>query len=185
MKFISTAFSGLYIINLSKNSDGRGFFSELYREDTLSKKINLEINFVQENFSFSKSKWTIRGLHYQAPPFAQGKLVRCSHGEIMDIVVDVRKGSPTYSQHFKIILREQDGTQLWVPEGFLHGFLTLKDNCRVVYKVTEYYSKEHEGRILWNDPSLNIDWGIKVRDAVLSKKDETATKFLDWQSPFD
>lgn len=185
MKFISTAFPGLYLVDSLKFSDDRGFFSELYRERTLSEKMSFKVNFVQENFSFSKFKWTVRGLHYQAPPVAQGKLIRCSYGEIMDVVVDVRKNSPTYSQHLKIKLSDQDGIQLWVPEGFLHGFLTLKDNCKVIYKVTNYYSKEYEGRVLWNDPSLKIDWGIQVQEAILSEKDESATKFLNWQSPFD
>ena len=176
--------SGLFLIEPSRFGDERGYFSEIYRQDKFDKATNTKLTFVQDNFSLSRDKGTVRGLHFQAPPFGQGKLVRCSRGEIVDVAVDARKGSKTYGEHYKVVLSAENGLQLWVPEGFLHGFSTLVDNCEVAYKVTNFYSRECDGNVLWNDPDLGIDWGIGTAKAIVSDKDKIAPAFKDFTSPF-
>ena len=126
----------------------------------------------------------VRGLHYQAPPFEQGKLVRCTRGKVVDIAVDVRPQSPTYGQHVKAVLSSENGHQIWIPPGFLHGFCTLENECEVAYKVTNYYSGECDGNVLWNDPALSIDWGINEKTAILSDKDKVAPTLDVWVNPF-
>jgi len=139
---------------------------------------------VQENHSLSQHAYTVRGLHFQRPPFAQGKLVRCSRGSIIDVAVDVRVGSSTYGKHVKAELSAENNAQLWVPEGFLHGFVTLEKDTEVQYKCTNYYSPECDGTILWNDPILAIDWTVRSYQACLSDKDKAAQGFSSFQSPF-
>jgi dTDP-4-dehydrorhamnose 3,5-epimerase len=172
---------GLKIFNRETFCDHRGYFMELYNELRLNKAIHEDVSFVQDNISNSH-KNVVRGLHFQAPPFAQGKLVKVLKGKIMDIVVDIRKESVTYGKHLKIELSEQNHTQLWIPEGFAHGFIALEDNTLLSYKCTNYYSKEHEMALLWNDPDLNIDWDIE--NPIVSEKDLEAPTFKTFKSPF-
>ena len=161
------------LIQPTRFGDDRGWFSETYNRDRLA---NLGFNqvFVQDNLSFSAHKGTLRGLHYQSPPMAQGKLVQVLTGAIVDVAVDIREGSPSYGQHINVELTADTGRQLWVPPGFLHGFVTLEDSTRVAYKVTAPYSKDHDGSIAWNDPAFNIDWGTDA--PILSDKDKIAPR---------
>ncbi len=131
----------------------------------------MDVTFVQDNESLSLQRSTLRGIHFQKPPFAQGKLVRCVSGSILDVAVDLRSGSPTFRQHVSAILSSENGAQLFVPAGFGHAFLTLEDNCRVLYKVSEHYAPEHDAGIRWNDPDLGIDWGLDASAVILSDKD--------------
>ena len=167
-----------------KFSDARGFFVESFRSDTFKKAVNDDIEFVQDNHSFSAPIYTVRGLHFQTPPHAQGKLVRCTRGRILDVAVDARKGSPTYGKYVKAELSADNGVQIYVPAGFLHGFATLEENCEVQYKCTDYYAPECDGNVVWNDPTLNIDWGFDAALAILSDKDRNAPSFSDFESPF-
>lgn len=164
--------------------DGRGYFMETFRQAVFEAAVNVATTFVQDNQSFSKEKGTVRGLHFQAPPHTQGKLVRCAHGAIIDVAVDVRHGSPTYGQHVRAELTADNGSQLWVPTGFLHGFSTLTNDTIVQYKCTDYYAADYDGNIAWNDPDLNIDWGIDPKTAVLSAKDNAAPLMSDFTTPF-
>ena len=163
-------------------TDNRGSFMESFRVDVFEKHIGKEHKFIQDNQSISLTRGTVRGLHLQTMPHAQGKLVRCVIGSILDVAVDVRRGSPTYGQYVSTVLSGEGGEQLWVPQGFLHGFVTREDNCTVAYKCTDYYAQECERSVRWNDPDLAIDWGIK--DAIVSDKDRDAIAFKDFVSPF-
>ena len=164
--------------------DDRGYFSETFRQSVFEEAVGETNLFVQDNQSLSKQAGTIRGLHYQSPPHAQGKLVRCTQGAIIDVAVDIRTGSPTYGQFVRAELTAENGQQLWVPTGFLHGFSTLTDNTVVQYKCTDYYAAECDGNVLWNDPDLSIDWGLKDLTPTLSDKDAAAPRFADFASPF-
>lgn len=171
---------GLLVIKPRVFEDQRGYFFESYNEKLL-KQSGLDTNFVQDNQSLSQ-KNVLRGLHFQAPPFAQGKLVRVIKGAVLDVVVDIRKASPTYGKHFALELNEKNKTMLWVPEGFAHGFLTLENDTVFYYKCNNYYNKESEGCVMWNDASLGINWN--AIDPVLSEKDRSGTPFRDFVSPF-
>lgn len=184
MEFESTKLAEIILIKPRRFGDDRGFFSETFKQSLFNEKTGADVDFVQDNFSYSKHRGTIRGLHFQSPPFAQGKLVRCTRGEIADVAVDARKNSPNFGQHVKAILSAENGHQLWVPAGFLHGFATLTNDCEVSYKVTNYYSKDCDGSVLWNDPLLGIDWGITNDEAVLSDKDKIAPLFAEFHNPF-
>ena len=157
---------------------------ETFRCSTFNDTIGTPANFVQENHSYSKKAGTLRGLHFQSPPRAQGKLIRCIRGSILDVAVDARLGSSTYGKHISRNLSAENAKQLWIPKGFLHGFVTLEDETEVVYKCTEYYSKEHDGSVSWCSPSLEIDWGISQPEAHISGKDAEAIYFADFESPF-
>ncbi len=163
--------------------DNRGFFTETWNQNRLADS-GIETTFVQDNHSYSAEKGTIRGLHYQSPPHAQGKLVRVGRGAVLDVAVDVRKGSPTYGQWVSEELSADNGAQLWVPRGFLHGFITLTPDVDLFYKVDGYYSPECDGAVRFDDPDLGIDWGIDTADAVLSDKDAKAPAFRDFVTPF-
>lgn len=152
--------------------DDRGWFSETFRSDKFSQRVG-EFAFVQENESLSAASGTIRGLHFQLPPFAQGKLVRCLAGAIYDVAVDLRAGSVTYGKYVAAELSAANGLQLWIPPGFAHGFCTLHDDTIVSYKVTDYYSAAHDRGLLWNDPELGIVWPDGADPATLSAKDRT------------
>lgn len=164
------------LITPPRFGDERGWFSETWNQHRLT-EAGFHAEFVQDNLSFSARAGTLRGLHYQAPPHAQGKLVSVVTGAIRDVAVDVREGSPTYGRHVAVKLSAETGAQLWVPPGFLHGFVTLTPDTRVAYKVTALYSKPHDGAVAWDDPDLGVDWGIT--DPVLSDKDAAAPRLKD------
>ncbi len=164
---------GLTVLTPKKHGDGRGFFSETYNKQDLQ-ALGLHTDFVQDNHSLSAQKGTLRGLHFQTPPKAQIKLVRVLRGAIYDVCVDIRHGSPTFGQSAGVVLSAQNGQQVWVPEGFAHGFCTLEADTEVSYKVSQYYAPEHDKGLAWNDPALNIDWPLEAGLApVLSDKDCT------------
>ena len=156
--------------------DGRGFFFESFNQEKFEEAIVRKINFVQDNHSKSV-KGVLRGLHYQLPPKAQGKIVRVTQGEVFDVAVDIRKSSPTFGKWVGEILSADNKKQMWIPEGFAHGFLTLSDTAEFLYKTTDFYSKEHERAISWSDKLIGIEWPIK--DVSLSVKDEVANGFKE------
>jgi dTDP-4-dehydrorhamnose 3,5-epimerase len=172
------AIQGLKLIAPKRFSDARGYFQETW-SDQLYRKALGEVDFVQDNLSLSLKKGTLRGLHFQRPPFAQGKLVRVGRGSIFDVAVDIRRKSPTYGEHVALTLDSAQGAQFWVPPGFLHGFCTLEDNTEVSYKVTSYYSAAHDAGVLWNDPDLGIKWPVDEAAIVLSEKDRSLPRLRD------
>jgi dTDP-4-dehydrorhamnose 3,5-epimerase len=159
-------------------TDARGFFSEIWVDHWFRVKI-ADVVFVQENHSFSTRKGTLRGLHFQKPPAAQGKLVRVARGSIFDVAVDIRKGSPFYRQHVALQLDAAVGAQFWVPPGFLHGYCTLEDQTEVYYKVTSYHSPNHDAGVLWSDDDLGITWPLEPDSLVLSDKDLQLPRLRD------
>lgn len=171
------------VVTPRRFADDRGYFTEAYNQRAFS-EIGISDNFVQDNHSCSVQAGTVRGLHYQSPPRAQGKLVRVVQGAIIDVVVDVRKGSPYYGRHVKAELSAENGSQIWVPIGFLHGFVTLEPDTHVAYKVTDFYDGTCDGSVMWNDPAFGIDWGVGADQAVLSAKDAKAQAFADFETPF-
>ena len=171
---------GLLIIKPQVFEDDRGYFFESFNQEKFL-KAGLDLKFIQDNESKSK-KGVLRGLHFQAPPFAQGKLVRVIRGSVLDVAVDIRRGSPTYGKWESVVLTGTNKWMYWVPAGFAHGFVTLEDDTVFFYKCTNVYNKASEGSVLWNDPDLNIDWGIS--DPVISEKDKVAPRFRDFVSPF-
>jgi dTDP-4-dehydrorhamnose 3,5-epimerase len=170
MQIIPTAIPEVKEVRPVRHGDARGFFSEIFRDDVL-RQHGIEMAFVQENHSLSVDRGVIRGLHFQIPPMAQAKLVRAAAGAILDVAVDIRTGSPTYGRHVAVVLSAAEGNQLFVPEGFAHGFCTLEPNTEVIYKVNRYYSPEHDRGMRWNDPALGIAWPVGEGEAVLSDKD--------------
>lgn len=158
------------ILRPAKFGDARGFFSETYSKRALD-EAGLDLAFVQDNHAFSAERNTVRGLHFQTPPFAQDKLVRVVRGSILDVAVDLRTGSPTYGQHVSAVISASEWNQILVPIGFAHGLVTLEPDTEVLYKVTNYYSPENDKGLLWNDPELGIDWGLGEADTILSDKD--------------
>ena len=172
------------LITPRRFGDARGFFMETFKQRQFNTVIGQEIEFVQDNHSFSSPIYTVRGLHYQSPPRTQGKLVRCTRGRILDVAVDVRKDSSTFGQHVKAEISAENGTQIWVPAGFLHGFVTLEPNTEVLYKCTDYYAPEYDGNVFWNDPNLDIGWGFDVDKAIVSAKDADAPMYNTFDSPF-
>lgn len=163
--------------------DARGWFTESYSKRRFA-ELGIDDDFVQDNHSFSATKGTLRGLHFQTPPHVQGKLVRCLAGAIWDVAVDLRAGSPTYGKWVAAELTAAGGEQLYVPGGFAHGFLTLTDNVEVAYKASGYYAPECDGGVAWNDPEIGIDWPLVGTDPVLSDKDKTLPMLRDFASPF-
>jgi len=180
MEVIETGIKGLLELKPRVFGDDRGYFYESYNKETFA-RIGIHNEFVQDNQSFS-AKNVLRGLHFQNPPFAQGKLVRVIQGSVLDVAVDIRKGSPTYGQHHSVLLTGEEKNLFWIPEGFAHGFLTLEDETIFSYKCSGLYNKDSEGSILWNDPDLNIDWGIE--NPVISEKDKAAKPLNKLQSKF-
>ena len=161
----------IILITPKRIGDNRGYFMEAFREDLFHAHAG-PFRFVQDNRSFSAEAGTVRGLHFQLPPKAQGKLVSCTAGALLDVAVDIRRGSATYGQYVAAELTAENGEQLWVPPGFAHGFCTLRPETIVSYKVTEYYSPEHDRGLFWDDPAIGIDWPVKPKEAVLSEKDK-------------
>jgi len=178
-----TELDGVVEITPLRFSDSRGYFSETYNADTFF-RLGITYKFTQDNQSYSQEMGTVRGLHYQAPPAAQAKLVRVLQGVIYDVAVDVRQGAPTYGQWIGVELSAEAGNQLLIPEGFLHGFVTRTADCMIAYKCSATYAPETEGSVRFDDPDLAIDWGIGPGDAVLSDKDAAAPAFADFTSPF-
>ena len=174
---------GLKLIRSKKFGDHRGFFSEVYNKRAFA-AAGIDVDFVQDNHSLSAEKGTVRGLHYQVPPFAQAKLVRVVRGAVFDVAVDLRRGSPTYGKHASAILSAEAWNQFLVPSGFAHGFMTLKPETEVIYKVSNYYSPEHDKGLLWNDPDLAIDWPMSQIDAILSDKDRKQPCLQEIETPF-
>ena len=158
--------------------DGRGFFSETYNRQCLA-EAGVEADFVQDNQSFSSIKGVVRGLHFQVSPHAQGKLVRVVHGAIFDVALDIRRGSPSYGRHVTAILSAANWAQIWIPEGFAHGFCTLEPNTEVLYKTTAYYAPASSCGIKWDDRALGIAWPVDADDAVLSDADRNYPRFAD------
>lgn len=171
------------LVTPARFQDDRGFFSETYNEEKF-KAAGIDADFVQDNHSISARAGTVRGLHFQSPPFAQAKLVRVLRGAIVDVAVDVRKGSPTFGKWVSAELSAESGVQIYIPRGFLHGFATLGPDTEIAYKVDNYYSQAHDGAVVWNDATLAIEWGIDPGSAVLSPKDAAAQSFAAFQSPF-
>ncbi|MDR1791836.1 MAG: dTDP-4-dehydrorhamnose 3,5-epimerase [Bacteroidales bacterium] len=180
MKVKKTAIDDLLIIENQIFTDERGGFSETYNRQQFS-QMGIVTEFVQDNQSVSH-KGVIRGLHLQSPPYGQGKLVRVVNGSAWDVAVDVRKKSPTYGKYVSVLLSAEYGNMFWIPEGFAHGFAALEDNTIFAYKVTNYYHKESEMAILWNDKTLNINWNIP--NPILSQKDLQNPEFQDFISPY-
>lgn len=184
MNISKLSIDGLLLIEPTKIGDARGFFSETFRADRFETAAGPHA-FVQDNQSRSAARGTIRGLHYQKAPRAQGKLVRVISGAILDVAVDIRAGSPTFGQHVTVELSAENWRQLWVPPGFLHGFCTLADDTEVIYKVTDYYSREHDAGVLWNDPDIGVQWPVTEGEATLSDKDRAAPLLREIRSTLD
>ena len=180
MEVIKTPIEGILVIKPRVFEDDRGHFFESWSKESF-KNIGLDLDFVQDNQSLSQKR-VLRGLHFQNPPFAQGKLVRVIKGSVLDVAVDIRKDSPTYGEHFSVELSEENKTILWIPPGFAHGFVTLEDDTIFIYKCTAVYNKESEGSLIWNDEDLNIDW--RVVTPLISDKDMVAGNFNNFTTQF-
>ena len=172
----------LISIKPRRYGDHRGFFAETYNLRKYS-ELGIDVEFVQDNHSLSGDFGTLRGLHFQAPPHAQAKLVRCGRGAIFDVAIDIRRGSPTYGQWEGYELTADNGHQLFIPVGFAHGFVTLEPDSEIVYKCSDYYAPETEGAVAWNDPVIGIKWPTEF-DPILSDKDAAAPLLADFESPF-
>jgi dTDP-4-dehydrorhamnose 3,5-epimerase len=183
MKIRTFDIDGVLLIEPKRFHDMRGFFCETYNAAELA-KFGLDLNFVQDNISLSTAAGTVRGLHFQAPPFAQHKLVRVVRGAILDVAVDIRVGSPTFGKHVSLELSAENGLQLFIPAGFAHGFATLRPLTEIAYKVSEPYSHAHDQGIFWDDPALRIPWTVSAERAVLSPKDEELPLLREIESPF-
>lgn len=181
--FIRQAIPDLVEVKPRKYRDSRGYFSEVYKRSAFE-GAGLTVDWVQDNQSLSTALGTVRGLHYQAPPYAQVKLVRVLRGAIYDVAVDIRRGSPTYGHWVGLTLSADEWNQLLIPIGFAHCFMTIERNTEVLYKVSAPYSKDHEGAIRWNDPAIGIDWPDPGAEPTLSEKDKVAPLLADFHSPF-
>jgi dTDP-4-dehydrorhamnose 3,5-epimerase len=183
MEFERTHLNGLYLITPNRIVDSRGWFCETWSKNKYT-QLEQGIEFVQDNQSLSSRTGTLRGLHFQSPPHAQDKLVRCGQGRLLDVAVDIRKGSPTYGEWFTVELSAKNAKQLLIPKGFLHGFVTLESDTEILYKCSDYYAPECDGAIRFDDPDIGIDWGISSDQAILSEKDAAAPLFKDFDTPF-
>ena len=183
MQIDETALPGVRILRPRRFGDARGFFCEVWNRDTL-RAHGIDHDFVQDNQSLSAEVGTVRGLHYQSPPRAQDKLVRVGRGAVLDVAVDARAGSPHYGRWVGVELSAENGLQLLIPKGFLHGFVTRAPDTELLYKCTDSYAPDCDGAVRFDDPDLGIDWGIDAGRAVLSDKDRAAPRFADWTSPF-
>lgn len=177
------AIADVILLSPVKHGDHRGFLSETYNASVLA-NAGITVEFVQDNHSLSAETGTMRGLHFQSPPFAQDKLLRVIRGAILDVAVDIRKGSPTYGQHVAVELSAENWKQAFVPKGFAHGFITLQPNTEVIYKVSGHYAPDHDCGILWDDPALGIDWRLPASGAILSEKDRRHPPLAAFDSPF-
>jgi len=182
MKFVNTYIEGLSIIEPTVFGDNRGYFLESYNKKKFEEAIG-KISFVQDNESKS-SKGVLRGLHFQKPPYAQAKLVRCIEGKVLDIAVDIRDGSETYGEHITVELSGENKKQVFIPRGFAHGFLVLSESAIVAYKVDNNYTPVYDAGIRWDDPTLNIQWGVNEREVLVSEKDVKLPFFSEFETPF-
>ena len=182
MQIEQTALPGVLILTPQRFGDARGFFSESWNRARLAEH-GIDLDFVQDNHSMSVPVNTVRGLHFQAPPHAQDKLVRCGQGALFDVAVDIRKGSPSYGAWIGVELSAENGKQLLVPQGFLHGFATRVPDTEILYKCTDYYAPDCDGAVRFDDPDIGVDWGLSG-PAVLSDKDAAAPLLADFDSPF-
>jgi dTDP-4-dehydrorhamnose 3,5-epimerase len=182
MQIEQTTLQDVYVLIPKRHGDARGYFSEVWNRKVLA-ELGITAEFVQDNQSLSSEIGTVRGLHYQSPPHAQGKLVRCGRGRLFDVAVDARKGSKTFGQWIGVELSAENGKQLWIPAGFLHGFVTREPDTEILYKCTDHYAPDCDGAVRFDDPDLAIDWGVTLA-AALSAKDAKAPAWRDWQSPF-
>ncbi|UXU75118.1 MULTISPECIES: dTDP-4-dehydrorhamnose 3,5-epimerase [unclassified Paracoccus (in: a-proteobacteria)] len=181
MQIEKTPLPGVLVLTPRRFGDARGFFAETWNRRTLA-EAGLDLpEFVQDNHSMSATCGTLRGLHFQAPPHAQGKLVRCGRGRLFDVAVDIRRGSPTYGRWHGEELSFENGRQLWVPAGFLHGFVTRAEDTEIIYKCSDYYAPDCDGAVAWN--SVGIDWGL-TQAPILSPRDAAAPALADFHSPF-
>jgi dTDP-4-dehydrorhamnose 3,5-epimerase len=172
------------LISVRRFADARGWFSEVYNARAFGSR-GVDVTFVQDNQSFSRPQGTIRGLHFQAPPHAQAKLVRCVRGALFDVAVDVRRGSPTYGQWVGAELSAQNGKQLFIPVGFAHGFVTLEPDTEIFYKVTDFYAPDSDGGLRWNDSTISVEWPMTPGSGpLLSDKDEKLPFLVEFESPF-
>jgi len=183
MKVINTAIEGVVIIEPKIFGDDRGYFYESFSAKEFAEKVNPTIVFVQDNQSFS-SYGVLRGLHFQKPPYAQSKLVRVIEGRVIDVAVDIRKGSPTYGKYAAVELTGENHRQFFIPKGFAHGFVVLSETALFQYKCDNLYTPQSEGAIIWNDPDINIRWGIPAENVKLSAKDKLHGMLKDFDSPF-
>lgn len=179
-----TNFAGVKLLEPPRFGDARGFFSEIYNQGRFA-EAGIPTVFVQDNHSLSRPTGTVRGLHFQVEPFAQAKLIRVARGRIFDVVVDLRRASPTFGRHLAVELDAANGRQLFVPAGFAHGFCTLEPDTEITYKVSAYYSREHDRCLYWADPALEIEWPVDPDAATVSEKDATAPRLADLGSVFD
>jgi dTDP-4-dehydrorhamnose 3,5-epimerase len=184
VQFERLAIESVVLLTPRKHEDQRGFFSEAFRVDAFQEHVSRCAEFVQDNHVYSAHKGVLRGLHFQVPPHAQGKLVRCIRGAIFDVAVDIRLGSPTYGGHVGVELPAADGQQLWIPPGFAHGYITLEEECEVMYKVTDYYAPDCDRGLAWNDPLIAIDWRIPDSQILLSEKDTRQPMLADLKPAF-
>ncbi|QOL81551.1 dTDP-4-dehydrorhamnose 3,5-epimerase [Pseudooceanicola spongiae] len=181
MDVSATSLPDVLILTPRRFGDDRGFFSESWNAQRMA-EAGLDIAFVQDNHSFSEKAGTLRGLHYQSPPHAQGKLVRCGRGSLFDVAVDFRRDSPNFGKWVGVELSYDNGKQLWIPPGFLHGFVTREAGTEIIYKCTDYYAADCDGAVRWDDPDLAIDWGVS--DPILSAKDAAAATWSAVHTPF-
>jgi len=182
MKFVNTPIEGLVIIEPTVFGDNRGYFLESYNKKKFEEAIG-KVSFVQDNESKS-SKGVLRGLHFQKPPYAQAKLVRCIEGKVLDVAVDIREGSETFGQHVTVELTGENKKQVFIPRGFAHGFLVLSESAIFAYKVDNSYAPTHDAGIRWDDSLLNIQWGVSESDVLVSEKDAKLPFFLEFETPF-
>jgi dTDP-4-dehydrorhamnose 3,5-epimerase len=183
VKIEQTSLPGVLILTPDRHGDARGFFSESWNRQRLMAE-GIDIDFVQDNHSLSAAVGTVRGLHFQSPPHAQAKLVRCGRGRLFDVAVDIRRGSPSYGKWTGVELSFENGKQLLVPAGFLHGFVTREPDTEIVYKCSDYYAPDCDGAVRFDDPDIGIDWGIDPAKAITSPKDAAAPLLADFASPF-
>ncbi|MCA8878639.1 MAG: dTDP-4-dehydrorhamnose 3,5-epimerase [Rhodobacteraceae bacterium] len=178
-----TELPGVVVVTPRRFGDARGFFSEVYNRNSFA-ALGIGVEFVQDNHSLSCEVGVVRGLHFQAPPHAQAKLVRVGAGRVLDVAVDIRRGSPSYGRWVGVELSAEAGNQLFIPAGFLHGFAVLEPNSELLYKCSDFYAPECDGAVRFDDPDIGIDWGIDLSRAILSDKDAKAPLLKDFSSPF-
>lgn len=178
-----TPLAGLVVLTPTRFGDNRGFFSESWSRKRMQEH-GLDLDYVQDNHSVSSAVGTVRGLHFQSPPHAQAKLVRCGRGLLFDVAVDIRRGSPTYGQWYGTELSFENGKQMLIPVGFLHGFATRAPDTEIIYKCTDYYAPDCDGSVRFDDPAIGVDWGIDAAAAILSEKDLKAPLLADIDNKF-